>query len=71
MDMAIVSYYQKRAKKFADSHGYKLRKLKEGKIKVTRPDGSVDEAIDYASAHVLMMREVYGDGSKKNIFDFS
>jgi hypothetical protein len=69
--MAIISQYQKRAKKFADTHGYKLRKLKEGKIKVTRPDGSTAEAVDYPSAHELMMREVYRNGSKKNIFDMS
>lgn len=67
--MVIISQYQKRAKKFADTHGYKLRKISEGKVKVTRPDGSIETAVDYSSAHVLMMSEVYKDGSKKNIFE--
>jgi hypothetical protein len=66
----MISKFQQKAKDFASKHGYKLRKISEGKVKIVRLDGSQTVVHDFSSAQQLMMSEVYGNGSEKNIFDF-
>jgi hypothetical protein len=65
----LISESQKKAKYFANKHGYKLRKIKEGKVKIVRPNGSEIIVHDFSSAKLQMMSEVFGDQSDKNIFE--
>lgn len=65
----MISPLQEKAKKFATKYGYKLRKIKEGRVKVTRPDGSQEVVHDFVSAHQLMMSEVFEVNPNKTIFD--
>jgi hypothetical protein len=65
----MISKFQQAAKQFADRHGYKLRKIKEGRVKITRPNGSTTIVDDFSSAKMKMMSEVYGVKKDKNIFD--
>lgn len=66
----MKSAIQEKARHFASKHGYKLRKLKEGRVKVTRPDKTEIVVHDFSSAYMQMVSEVYKDHSKRNIFDF-
>lgn len=64
----MLSKTQIKAKNIASKYGYKIRKISEGRVKVTRLDGSQVIMHDFFTAIEIMLQEVYGI-SDKNIFD--
>lgn len=68
--MAYISPAQTKAKSYAAKYDYKLRKIKDGYVKVIRPNGSIVTVKDWNSAWELMMCETVKVDPNKNIFDF-
>jgi len=67
----MISKYYKETVDFAKKYGFKLRKIKEGHIKIIRPNGSFIVVSDTASAKMQLLSEIFGKPSEdKNIFDF-
>jgi hypothetical protein len=67
----MTSKYYKETVDFARKYGFKLRKIKEGHIKIVRPNGSFIVVTDTASAKMQLLSEIFGKQSNdKSIFDY-